>query len=149
MPGGRGKGRGGYQKPSRPAAVSGPGAMSARTDGGAAKPPLPTGQPYGARQQLEQFQQSGPMLPPPSPPAAGGVAPPQAAPPVAPLDPFAPTNRPGEPITAGVPVGPGATGQPLLAPDRAAKWRAIYMQAVEQNWPGADDLRAIIEQAGG
>ena len=126
MPGGRGKGRGGYQKPSNPAPVSGPGAASARTDGGAAKPPLPTGQPYGARQQLEQFQASGPMTgPPPSIPAAGGTAPPTAPPAAPPLDPFAPTSRPNEPITAGVPVGAGSPGGFL--PADADDWiRSAY-----------------------
>ena len=43
----RGK-RGGYQKPARPAAVSGPGALSARTDGKVPQT-LPSGGDYGDR----------------------------------------------------------------------------------------------------
>ena len=147
MPGQRGKGRGGYQRPKNPAPVSGPGALSARTDGGAAKPPLPTGQPYGQRQALEQFQASGPMTPPPSPPVGGGAPPaPAGAPPTGnPLDAFAPTQRPNEPITAGIPMGAGPSG-PMLPEDPALQWRALYTRAVEEGWPGADALRRAVER---
>lgn len=100
--------------------------MSQRTDGGAAKPPLPVGGEYGSRQALEQFQASGPMTPPPSPPVGGGAPRPQSAPPTGnPLDAFAPTARPGEPITAGIPLGAGPSG-PSLGDDPDSWIRAAY-----------------------
>ena len=42
------EGRGGYRAPSNPAPVSGPGALSQRTDGGATQPATYiSGLPYG------------------------------------------------------------------------------------------------------
>lgn len=84
--------RGGYQPPQNPAPVSGPGALSARTDGGPGNQRQPIrvapGQPYGERQAMEELQGSAPMA------AAGGGAPPaqQGAPP--PMDLTGPTMRP-------------------------------------------------------
>lgn len=146
MPGGRSKrnGHGGYRKPDSPAAVSPPGALSKRTDTGPSKPTLPTGQPYGSRQNLEQFQQSGPMAtsqPLPGPTAGGGT-PPTQPPPAATLDPFAPTQRPNEPITAGIPHGPGPNGG-ILPPDPMEYLRAIY--AVNQN---PDILEVLLDHGG-
>ena len=110
---------------------------------------LPTGQPYGARQALEAFQQSGPT-PQPSPlPAGQGGGSTPAGPPPAPIDIFAPTERPGEPITAGIPLGAGPTGQPPIPPDPHLAARALYQRAVDEGWPYADDLRRMLEQAGG
>lgn len=89
-------GHGGYRKPGNPAPVSGPGSMSKRTDGG----PI-DGQPvrevggfeYGGRQEFAELQGSAPM-------AQAEALPPTPI--------FAPTQRPDEPITSGVPVGPGS-----------------------------------------
>lgn len=109
-------GRGGYRAPKTPAAASGPGAMSQRTDGGAGQPirPMPATGPggggYGARQASVQQQQAAPLR-------AGGPATPQGqpapqgGPPLAPVDFYGPTQRPNEPITSGAQMGPG------LAPD--------------------------------
>lgn len=96
---------GGYRKPAHPAAVSGPGALSARTDGGAtSQPPMvANGGPYGSRQDQEQIQSGAPMQ-------GGGGQLPQPAPGPSPADliPFgAPTQNPGEPVTAGAALGPG------------------------------------------
>ena len=116
------RGRGGYQKPSKPAAVSGPGALSQRTDGGPAQPIKPPPAEWqGQRKQLEQMQAQNPY---PDEMAAqemqrrqmsqtaltgqGG----QAGDSV-----FGPTRRPREPITAGAPVGPGANPLPDFAQD--------------------------------
>ena len=48
--------RGGYRQPSNPAPVSGPGALSARTDGGAGNSKQPIrripGQAYGEQREL-------------------------------------------------------------------------------------------------
>ena len=86
---------GGYRKPSHPAAVSGPGALSARTDGGAATQPemLASGGPYGSRQEMQSIQGGAAMQ---------GTAP---SPSPTPLD--APTANPNEPVTAGAAAGPG------------------------------------------
>jgi hypothetical protein len=130
--------------------VSPPGANSKRTDGSPTNPRLPTGQAYGARQELEQFQQN-PMAqasPLPTPAGGGQPAPPAASTMPVNLDPFAPTNRPNEPLTAGLPMGPGSNG-PMLPQDPTLRWRALYQRSVEEGWPGQDDLRRIIEQAGG
>lgn len=111
MPGGRGA-RGGYQAPAKPAAVSGPGSLSQRTDGGPSQPVrVAPGGPYGSRQAMVAQQQAapmregGPVTPPPGGPGAG------AAPAVNPaegLDPFGPSRRPSEPATAGAATGPGS-----------------------------------------
>lgn len=107
-------GHGGYRKPSNPAPVSGPGAMSKRTDGGPVD-----GQPvqsvggfeYGGRQEFEELQGAAPMA---------AAAPLPKATPI-----FAPTERPDEPITSGVPVGPGPG--PAAPPTANAEWsRRLY-----------------------
>ena len=101
--------QGGYRKPANPAAVSGPGSLSRRTDGGpiqAAKE-IPGGGKYGERKDLAELQSGAamqgnpvPNVPSPSVPAS---APSQLT------NLFAPTERPDEPITAGASFGPGYT----------------------------------------
>lgn len=54
---------GGYRRPSSPAPVSGPGALSQRTDGGPGQPVrTPTGGQYGEAQALTQMQQGAPLV---------------------------------------------------------------------------------------
>jgi hypothetical protein len=89
-----------------PVGVSGPGALSQRVD----RQPLraPTGLPYGEAGALMAAQRSAPLpeAPRPSPVNITG------------LD--AESARPGQPVTAGAPAGPGpgpevlstATGRP-------------------------------------
>jgi hypothetical protein len=78
-------GHGGYREPTNPAPVSGPGALSQRTDG-QMKGPVPSAEGLGGM-------------------AGGGMG---AGPDLSSLVPFgAPTNNPDEPITAGAPGGPG------------------------------------------
>lgn len=85
---------GGYRKPANPAPVSGPGALSERTDGGPTQPVMDVGGfEYGGRQDFVDIQGGAPMA--------------AAEPLPAPTPLFAPTERPAEPITAGAPVGPG------------------------------------------
>ena len=99
-------GHGGYRKPNHPAAVSGPGSLSRRTDGGPqAVRDLPNAK-YGENTAFRAAEQAMPM----ASSTGGAVAP--AMPPTGPdlsgITPFgAPTQRPGEPITAGMPYGPG------------------------------------------
>ena len=96
--------RGGYRKPThyRKNAVSGPGALSQRTDGAQ---PIMRGQDmdYGESAAYEQQQKMAPLG------DSGGANAPfpmpqeQAQAP----DVFSPTEIPNEPITQGVPIGEG------------------------------------------
>lgn len=89
-----GQQHGGYRRPNNPAPVSGPGAMSKRTDGGPTQPMMEVGGfEYGGRQDFEDIQGGAPMA------ASDPLPTPTAL--------FAPTERPTEPITAGAPFGPG------------------------------------------
>lgn len=92
--------------PRRPAAVSGPGALSQRTDGGPGSDTQPirvaAGGPFGQRQELEEAQRQSP-LPDRQAPAAGpggGVA--------APPPPPAASDELFGPSTIAGPGGPRA-----------------------------------------
>lgn len=114
-------GRGGYRRPSNPAPVSGPGALSRRTDGRQPVMSLPDAK-YGEQAAYKAAQQAAPMSA-----SAGGMGAGAAAPAVGPdlsnVVPFgAPSQRPDEPIQAGLPMGPGAGStlapqQPTLSPE--------------------------------
>lgn len=79
------------------------------------KQQFPTGLPYGRQQELQQQARALPTTPPPARQAAPPPAPADALnkitadgwdlPAVTPLN--APTQRPGEPVTAGLPIGLG------------------------------------------
>jgi hypothetical protein len=82
---------GGYRAPANPAPVSGPGALSQRTDG---QPAMQMPDPaYGEQQEFQAIQQGAAMMQEP------GMAPP---PPL-----VSPSDRPDEPVTAGAVLGPG------------------------------------------
>lgn len=83
---------GGYRKPSRPAAVSGPGSLSARTDG------APTEMPPLAQASTPSAPEAAPAQG-----AAGAGANPRDGIPGL----HDPSARPDEPVTAGVAIGPG------------------------------------------
>ena len=59
------RGRGGYRQPSKPAAVSGPGSLSQRTDGGAGNSKQPIrripGVAYGEQKGLSEQQAAAPL----------------------------------------------------------------------------------------
>ena len=99
--------KGGYRKPANPAAVSGPGSLSRRTDGGPIQgaKEIPGGGKYGERKELAELQSGAAMQgnPTPSMPSPSVPAPQQLT------NLFAPTERPDEPLTAGAPFGPGFT----------------------------------------
>jgi hypothetical protein len=60
------------------------------------------GGPYGSRKDMESIQSGAPMQ------GGGGALPAPAGPSPADLIPFgAPTQNPGEPVTAGAALGPG------------------------------------------
>ena len=127
--------QGGYRRPANPAPVSGPGKLSRRTDGGPSSKSavqgmreMSGGGKYGERKALEEAQSGAPMAGNP----VMGVAP--AMPsgtsmggPATGL--FDPTQRPNEPVTAGLPVGPGETP----APNMVGNYDMImkYMPALE------------------
>jgi hypothetical protein len=139
-------GRGGYQAPNNPAPVSGPGAMSARTDGGPQAIQQLANAKYGEQKNFQQIQQGAPM--------AGGVNPPSGPPPsafrqaaggagnaVVPLS--EPTQRPGEPVTSGAASGAGPGTEALnTSPttnkqDFLALRPALPMLQFLANLPGA------------
>ena len=95
-------GKGGYQKPNNPATFSGPGKFSQRTDGG----PGDMRQPqrdipsagYGEGVETAAIQAGAPLS---ATGGAGGMQP-------QPIPFSAPTQRPDEPVTTGIDLGPGA-----------------------------------------
>lgn len=117
--------RGGYQRPSNPAPVSGPGALSGRTDGGPggkqAMRDLPNAK-YGENAEFRADESGAPMAAAPSLPAPGGAptsppgAPDSGHPMGGPPPPLSSgTLNPNEPVTAGAPAGPGPMSMQLPA----------------------------------
>lgn len=107
-------GKGGYQAPTNPAPVSGPGALSQRTDGGPADTqaaqyvsglPFGEGQAFMAQQQAADMSGSG-MMPEPAP--------------IVPL--HSPSLNDGLPVTHGADLGagPGMSSLGLGSKDVAA-----------------------------
>jgi hypothetical protein len=146
--------RGGYRQPGNPAPVSGPGALSKRTDGGPGKQPVrvPSGGAYGERQELEQMQQAAPVSASPG----GDVGAPQMADITAGLVGFdAPTQMPDEPVTAGAAMGDGpgleALGLPNQ-PDEDMRRLVMYLPVFEHmaNQPGSSKAaRNLVRQLKG
>ena len=106
---------GGYRKPSKPAVVSGPGKYSKRTDGGPAQViSAAPDQPYGDAGQQMNDQRIAPMAasePLPTPPSPETVASSSPSYQGVPFD--AESQRPDEPVTAGLPIGEGAGPEAL------------------------------------
>lgn len=110
---------GGYQKPSMPAAVSGPGKYSQRTDGQPGTTPVQAAKYISGLEQGEgkkfnaEVAGAAPMAAAASTPAptqqAAAPKPTLTPPPT--LD--APTQNPNEPITSGVPFGDGPNSLPM------------------------------------
>lgn len=129
----------GYQQPTNPAPVSGPGAMSQRTDGGPAdRQPtmLAPGGNYGDRQAMADLQGSAPMSASPS------------APPV----PFtAPTQRPDEPVTSGAAAGEGpgpevlGLGQSISNDTRKMKTMIPLLEQVANSDPDYKAMRMFVQ----
>lgn len=105
-----------------PTGVSGPGALSQRTD----RQPVsvPTGMPYGQAGAMAQAEQAAPLPQDPSLGTAGADAVAQAAAqgqqpglpaPTPPPTLDMPSQRPGEPVTHGADAGPGADSSILNA----------------------------------
>ena len=100
------------------APVSGPGRLSRRTDRSPAQKirALPDAQ-YGEAKEFNSLQQQAPLANVPTAPAGAPSPGPQPNPnPLSNVIPLnAPTQRPDEPVTAGVPFGPGP-GPEALGP---------------------------------
>lgn len=99
------------------------------------------GQGYGEAKKQMEAQDAIPLGSPPvavagsppSPTAAGGLPPPFNR----------PTDRPGEPITAGLSVGPGAGPESLRAASQLDD-ASIQLRALYAKFP-VEELREIIE----
>jgi hypothetical protein len=132
-----------------------------RTDlQGAQLPPnAPTGLPYGDRAKLIAAQRAVPMGQQPAPapptnmggapPAPGAAAPPPAAAPVpGSLAFLGPTARPNEPVTAGIPRGPGPGPEVLTNnPQRANQSVANLLQQLAQAPGATTDVKALASYA--
>lgn len=145
-PMGSGGSQGGYQAPNNPAPVSGPGALSQRTDGGPQAIQQLANAKYGEQSAFRQIQQGAPMASGPQPhagppPSAFAQASGSGGAPVVPLN--APTQRPGEPVTAGAArgAGPGTealnTSPTTNQQDYTALRPALPMLQFLANLPGA------------
>lgn len=104
---------GGYRKPEKPAAVSGPGRFAKRTDGQPGSQPVRnlTGGPYGEGQEMAELQSSAPMSDTQGTPAPSGVPPVLAGSGVVPMS--EPTQNPDEPVTSGIDAGPGVGSEDM------------------------------------
>ena len=123
--------KGGYRKPANPAATSGPGALSRRTDGGPgnkqAMKEIRTGK-YGESKALMEQQQGAPM-------AGNQVLTPQVSVPKGTASPvtslFAPTERPDEAVTTGLPFGQGSNTSPAQPNLNTTSIVSKYLPALE------------------
>jgi hypothetical protein len=110
--------QGGYRAPANPAPVSGPGALSQRTDG---QPAMQLPNPaYGEQQEFQAIQQGAPMMQEP------GMAPPPSL--------LAPSDRPDEPVSAGAALGPGPGPESLRREEAMKDMSSIgtYMPMMER-----------------
>jgi hypothetical protein len=137
-------GHGGYRQPSEPAPVSGPGALSQRTDGQGAR--YMAGGEYGEGQEMMNLQTSAPMAKTETLPRSRGGR--QAAMPegVMPTPLFAPSERPNEPLTAGAPFGPGPGS---VAPMRRTPLASRLAAIADRDDSGEiDEMLSIAERFG-
>ena len=135
---------GGYRQPMNPAPVSGPGALSERTDGGAVDGMTQPAQRYagfgyGENLALEEQQAGASMAGTPKTSFADLVA----------LD--APTQRPDEPLTAGINRGEGPGSEALNLPNRAPSLVDTIKYLVQFDPSGDAELiyRTLTDQGNG
>ena len=104
--------QGGYRKPENPAPMSGPGALSQRTDGGPTQAAqYISGLPYGQGRETYNQQTAAPM-------AGSALTPPAPElPPMLSLNDK--TQRPDEPLTAGLDIGDGPGSEVMNVPNRS------------------------------
>ena len=144
-------GAGGYQQPTNPAPVSGPGNLARRTDGGpGAKQPVMTlpDAKYGEAKAFKQQEQGAPMsalggMPTPTgPPAGPGPGGPSGGAPAPggmdlPVGMGEPTQRPDEPVTHGADAGEGPSSASL----------GLMPPAAQQHRDGMSVLQGMIAQS--
>lgn len=119
--------QGGYRKPGTPAPVSGPGALSKRTDGRVAE-----GFAYGMNKQINEQAAGAPMA---KAMTAAAARPMNVAPQLPAVTPItAETERPEEPITAGVDFGPGPGSESLALPNRSDS-EAEFNKSIASYYP--------------
>lgn len=134
-------------EPRKPAAVSGPGRMSRRTDGGPRQKmrELPDAQ-YGEAKTFRELQQGAPLAQAQTP-----AAPSPQGPKRTPIPFNAPTARPDEPVTAGNPLGAGpgpeAMGLAGGGGDNLERFRSmIPILQIQANKPDASQaLRNFLQ----
>ena len=103
-----------------------------------------SGGQYGQRAELTQLAQGAPMAQ--AVPVLPGVPTPTGTgtPPVPTVGIFEPTQRPNEPITAGVDVGPGPGSEALMTPVDSPDQLATFARAMYMANP-SPQLRRIVE----
>jgi len=107
--------QGGYRAPSNPAAVSGPGALSQRTDGGPTQPAkYISGMPYGQGQETYSNQVAAPMAGNTMGASAMGNS--GLVQMEMPTELMAATSRPNEPVTSGIDFGDGPGSEVMNLP---------------------------------
>jgi hypothetical protein len=125
--------RGGYRAPSNPAPVSGPGALSQRTD---TQIPMSLPDPaYGEGQEFMDLQKAAPM-----PQETPMVAPPRAL--------TDPTDFPDEPVTAGAPFGPGPSGLKTTTRPKGQLAEKLYSSATRDSSGYTRFMADLAEQLG-
>jgi hypothetical protein len=141
-----------YQRPSNPAPVSGPGALSQRTDGGPSQPiRVASGGDYGDRTDMIDLQSSAPMEG-----SAAPSSPPMMAAPQQPMGPMPtpltdPSQRPDEPGTHGAASGPGAgpeilgLGQQLQKDTAAMKALLPVIEQAANRDPDFTSMRLFVQ----
>lgn len=115
--------------------VSGPGALSQRTDKQAVR--TPTGLPYGEAGALRAAQQQAPLPQTPTPEV---------------IDLAAPTQRPNEPVTAGADAGAGPDSsvlQPMGPPATGGALSQLIARAAASDTTGALQQLLIAAQQRG
>jgi hypothetical protein len=123
------------------AGVAGPGKFSKRTDGLEFKSDY-----YGEGVQNAELKAAAPLARTPdvrpTSASAMGMAPSQLEP-VTPL--YAPSQRPDEPITSGIAMGPGPGPEILGMPQQTESLSSILAQMVQYDTNG--EIAALYEQA--
>ena len=130
--------QGGYRKPGNPAPISGPGALSKRTDGSPTQSAtyMP-GMPYGENTYSQQT--AAPMAGKPEMPKME-----------MPTSLMAPTTRPNEPITSGIDRGDGPGSFALGSLPNTESTILNILQRIAENDPSGDTelLYRMLEDKG-
>ena len=136
---------GGKRTPRNPASVSGPAKLSRRTDGGPSQVNAQmTGMGYGENKDFMQIQEGAAMASTPQPKRTAKA--PQSTP-AGPMGGggatslFSNTQRPDEPITAGVNFGPGA-GPAMPQTTNRVNYSSLYSRMAMEN-PNDDTLAML------